>query len=189
MFIVLLLLRVVNVGSIIAFFGANLQNLENKIYFFGFCCFFSNIKILHFLKFLCYNIGNRVFLWRIFYINEDEQMAIKKLNVLIFQAHEQGEPQCWGAQALEYDIYAEGDTISEAMDNFSIVFAAELAYCEKYKLSLSSIGKAPKVFWDMAEQRKAESAPLDSARLLEKIVPMLPKAVRGIGSFDATVMA
>ena len=116
-------------------------------------------------------------------------MAIKKLNVLIFQAHEQGGPQRWGAQALEYDIYAEGDTISEAMDNFGVVFAAELAYCEKHELSPSSIGKAPKLFWDMAEQRKAESALLDSARLLEKITPMLPKAVRSIGSFGATVMA
>ena len=117
-------------------------------------------------------------------------MSIQKLNVLIFQIHQAGDAQRWGAQALEYDVFAEGDTIADAMDNFGLAFAAELAYCEKHKFPPSSIGKAPKRFWEMAERAADKSAKLDSTRALEKIVPMLPKTARGgIGSFDAMVMA
>ena len=63
-------------------------------------------------------------------------MKTKPMEILVFKS----SPTIWGAQALGYDIFAEGETIKEALDNFHVGLAAELAYCERYKISLSSIG-------------------------------------------------
>ena len=97
-------------------------------------------------------------------------MKIKSLKVLVFQSP---ETRLWGAQALEYDIFAEGETIKEALDNFQVSMVAELEYCKKYKVPFSSIGKAPKFFRDIPEKRVEEMPKLDSAST-EKISAVIP---------------
>ena len=97
------------------------------------------------------------------------KMKMKMLEILVFQSSETR----WGVQALEYDIFAEGETIKEALDNFGASLAAELEYCEKYKVSLSSIGKAPKFFQDISKKRVEEMTKLDSAST-EKISAVIP---------------
>ena len=97
-------------------------------------------------------------------------MKIKSLKVLVFQSP---ETRLWGAQALEYDIFAEGETIKEALDNFQVSMAAELAYCERYKVTLSSIGKAPKFFRDILKKWVGVMPKLDSTST-EKISAVIP---------------
>ena len=114
-------------------------------------------------------------------------MAIQKLNVVVFQTQEPGSPQCWAAQALEYTVFAEGDSVHDAMDNFALAFAAEISYCEKHALPLSSIGKPPKAFLEMVAQAVDRSVKLDADDALERLVP---KSARGnIGNFGAMLAA
>ena len=68
------------------------------------------------------------------------EIKLEMLEISVFQSSETR----WGVQGLEYDIFAEGETMKEALENFGVSLAAELAYCERYKVPLSSIGKAPK---------------------------------------------
>ena len=48
----------------------------------------------------------------------------------------------WGIQSSHYDIFAEGKTILEAMENFQVSVMAELEYCKRYNVSLPLIEEA-----------------------------------------------
>ena len=40
----------------------------------------------------------------------------------------------WNAQMLEYDIYADGETLEKAMENMSLAIAAEEEFCKRNEI-------------------------------------------------------
>ena len=71
-------------------------------------------------------------------------MTSKKLNAVVTLVNEPQAACRWGVQALEYDIYTEGDTLNEALENFGVVLTAEAHYCARNSLTLEALGEAPR---------------------------------------------
>ena len=59
----------------------------------------------------------------------------------------------YSAQLMQYDIYAEGESIDSALENLEFSILGENAYCETYKLPLSSIGKPPNINFDIYQTK------------------------------------
>lgn len=97
-----------------------------------------------------------------------------KLNVLFIKDNE-----CWVAQCLQYDIAAQGDTISDAKAAFEYAIAAEASFLDECGDGLDAIPSAPKFFWDMYEkgselspiQEKPMRLPSKLAELTRKFIP------------------
>lgn len=71
----------------------------------------------------------------------------------------------WAAQALEYDIAAQGRTIKAAMKAFEAILASEIAYAKVRGIEIfDGIEAAPKRYWNifesMASPVEVERSPL-----------------------------
>jgi len=78
-------------------------------------------------------------------------MEKKTHNIMISVLFMQ-EDCCWVAQGLEYDITAQGNSLSEATKAFEKTMVGQIILDLKGKLKpLSGIEEAPKMYWDMFE--------------------------------------
>ena len=67
-----------------------------------------------------------------------------KLSILLIK-----EGEAWVAQCLQYDIAAQGKTITEAKSAFAHTFAGQVCVDLHHKVKpLSGFPSAPKVYWD-----------------------------------------
>ena len=71
------------------------------------------------------------------------------------------EETVWVAQCLEYDIAAQGPTISAAKDAFVRAFAGQIAvalHCGEEPLA--TFGKAPQYYWDLFSEAERLADPI-----------------------------
>jgi hypothetical protein len=75
------------------------------------------------------------------------------LTVLLFQ-----ESEWWVAQCLEYDIAAQGKTVSEVKNSFIKTFAGQIVLDVRNNCRpLEGIGRAPKYYWDLVDKAELRS--------------------------------
>jgi hypothetical protein len=87
----------------------------------------------------------------------------------------------WIAQGIQFDITARGLTPTEASERFNDKFGAELVMSIDVgdEEPLSSVGPAPKEFWDMYERAKMRAAIDDtSIRLSDGATPYVHQEIR-----------
>jgi hypothetical protein len=71
--------------------------------------------------------------------------AHERLKILLFT-----EGATWIAQCLQFDITAQGDSHKKALERLEVLFWAQHYLDEQMeRLPFSTLGKAPKRYWDM----------------------------------------
>lgn len=81
-----------------------------------------------------------------------------KLSVLLFRGSEM-----WVAQCLDYDIAAQGKTITEAKEAFALTFAGQVFVDLHHGVApLAGFAQAPREYWDRFKtgERLADRQPI-----------------------------
>lgn len=71
------------------------------------------------------------------------------------------EDAVWVAQCLEYDIAAQGTTVTEAKDAFTRHIAAQIKVALKHgDEPLADFSRAPKYYWDLFSESERLADPI-----------------------------
>ena len=72
-------------------------------------------------------------------------MTAQKLTALVSPLKSTTPTPRWGIQGREHDLYVEGDTLNETLENFGLALVAEAHYCVRHSLPLNSLGQPPEL--------------------------------------------